>query len=212
MGFSVLSVIGGFITLGMRYEYGEWTLAKFVFSMLASVGSIGALIGILAGNKTVWRYSSTIIRCLGLPAYDLNGDWDGELRSNFVPKGSQKNTLHPNEATMTITQTWLRLVVYTRRKDANTVGKSIIGVVHSNEHGLELFTIYRGEHERPEPGDDQSWFGASNFHYDPRTDKLSGRYCSTAGLSKGDGTVGNFNLARAGDNRNGGARGCAGEY
>jgi len=120
----------------------------------------------------------------------------GELRSNFAPEGASDATLHSKEATMSITQNWLRLVVHTRRKGGKTVGKSVLGAVHPNDHGLELFTIYRGEHERPEPGDDQSWFGASNFHYDPKTDKLSGRYCNTAGFSKGGGTAGDFNLAR----------------
>lgn len=202
VGLSILSMVGGLITLIVRYDYGDWTLAKFAFSILASSGSIAVIVGFFAGNKIIWSYSSAAIRRLGLPAYDLNGDWNGEQRSNFIPKGAPNNALHLNETTMTIKQSWLGLVVHTRRTNAKTVGKSLIGVVHHNDHGLELFTIYRGEHERPDPGDDQSWFGASNFHYDPRTDKLSGRYCSTAGFSKGRGTAGDFNLVRKGDNPN----------
>lgn len=202
VGFSILLLIGGFFTLVVRYNYEEWTLAKFAFSILVTGGTIGVIVGFLAGKEITWRYSSAILRRLGLPAYDLNGDWNGELRSNFVPKGAPNNTLHLNEATMTIKQTWLGLVVHTRRKNAKTVGKSLIGVVLPNDYGLELFTIYRGEHERPDPSDDQTWFGASNFHYDPKTDKLSGRYCSTAGFSKGGGTAGDFNLVRLGDNPN----------
>lgn len=163
--------------------------SQYVLSAVPLVLIIGWALG-------KWRWAwSWPCRRLGLRLWypDLNGVWEGELKSTFRAPSRDGSVV----IRMRIEQRWSGVTVSTvGRGPRGSSSDTVLAAPRREDERFVLWQVFRGESLDRLPTDEQVFYGTSRLTYDPVTQTIRGAHWTNRAAQHQLNTAGSFELRR----------------
>lgn len=109
---------------------------------------------------------------------DLNGKWEGAIRSNFALDKPGGELGSPIPCTVKIEADWFNIKIWMKTESLDSFTKLVVIEKDSDEDAFVLSYIYEAKLHNPSPGDDRSHWGAGKIKVEWEEDEptLRGHY------------------------------------